>query len=113
MVLVGVVAEWRAEEILLQVVVGAVVGGGPWDHSGLDNRAVEAAFQEDSLGWGIESPEEETCVVEEDGIHPVRRTEAEDIDSYHTLEVEVDIDASEDTLEIAASVADEQWSTSQ
>jgi len=104
---VGVVAEWVVGEMLFEVVVGAAVGG-PWVHLGLDNLAVEAASQEDSLGWGIGSPEEETCVVEEDGIQLVRQTEAEDIDSYHTPVAEVDIDALEGTLEIAASVADEQ-----
>ena len=107
MALVGVVAEWVVEETWFEVVVGAAVGG-PWVHLGLDNLAVEAASQEDSSGWGIDSPEEGTCVVEGDGIHLVHRTEAEDIDSYHTLVAEVDIDALEGTPEIAACVAEEQ-----
>ena len=103
----GVVAELVVGEMWFEVVVVAAVGD-PWVHLGLDNLAVEAASQEDSLGWDIDSPEEGTCVVEEDGIHLVHRTEAEDIDSYHTPVAEVDIDALEGTLEIAASVADEQ-----
>jgi hypothetical protein len=107
MALVGVVAELVVGEMWSEVVVGAAVGG-PWVHLGLDNLAVEAASQEDSLGWDIGSPEEGTCVVEEDGIRLARPTEAEDIDSYHTLVAEVDIDALEGTLEIAASVADER-----
>jgi hypothetical protein len=107
MALVGVVAEWVVGERWLEVVVGAAVGG-PWARLGLDNLAGEAASQEDSLGWDIGSPEEGICVVEEDGIRLARRTEAEDIDSYHTPVVEVDIDALEGTPEIAASVVEEQ-----
>jgi hypothetical protein len=107
MALVGVVAELVVGKMWFEVVVGAAVGG-PWVHLGLDNLAGEVASQEDSLGWDIGSPPEGTCVVEEDGIHPARRTEAEDIDSYHTLVAEVDIDALEGTLEIAASVVEEQ-----
>src|ERR1700685_2917782 len=106
MALVGVVAELVVGERWLEDVVGAAVGG-PWVHLGLDNLAVEAASQEDSLDWDIDSPPEGTCVVEEDGIRLARRTEAEDIDSYHTPVAEVDTDALEGTPEIVASVVDE------
>jgi hypothetical protein len=105
--LVGVVAELVVGEMWFEVVVGAVVGG-PWVQLGLDNLAVEAASQEDSLGGDIGSPEEGKCAVEEDGIHLVHRTEAEDIDSYNILVAEADIDALEGTLEIAAPVVEEQ-----
>src|SRR5271170_8059550 len=108
MVLVGVVAGLVVGERLFEVVEGAAVVDGPWVHSSLGNHAAEAAFLAGSLGGGIGSPGEGTCVVEEDGIHLVHRTEAEGIDSYHTRVAEVDIDALEGTLEIAASVGDEQ-----
>lgn len=111
----GVVAEQAAGETLFEVVVvvGAVVAG-PWGHLDQDNHVVEVAFQEDSLDlYIVGSPEEETCVAEEDGIRLVPQMVAEGIDSYRTLAVEAGIDALEGTLEIVEPVGDEQSSTSQ
>ena len=56
----------------------------------------------------------ETCVEEAVGIHPDRRMEGADIDSFHIQEeVEEDTDAFEDTLEIAVSAVEEQKSINQ
>lgn len=109
----GVVAEQAAGETLFEIVVVGVVAG-PWGYLDQDNHVVEAAFQEDSLGlYIVGSPEEETCVAEEDGIRLVPQMVAEGIDSCRTLAAEADIDALESTLEIVEPVGDEQSSTSQ
>lgn len=108
----GEVAEQAVAETWWEVVLEVVVVG-PWGYWDQDNRVAEAAFREDSLDCCIGSPEEETCVEEEDGIRLVHRMEAEGIDSYRTPAAAAGIGALEDTLESVVSVGEEQSSVSQ